>query len=126
MSVVRTTRRMAVATAFIMLTAPVAHAASFNCARAATADEVAICSNSALSDLDVELATLFRVRMQVPMLMGERGAAQDEQREWLFQRSACGADVACLSGWYQTRIQQLDAEISNAMEDYCTHLGICG
>ena len=30
-----------------------------------------------------QMATLYGVRMQIPMLMGARGAAQDEQRAWL-------------------------------------------
>ena len=58
-------------------------AASFDCGKARTADEKAICASPALSDLDTQMATLYGVRMQIPMLMGARGAAQDEQRAWL-------------------------------------------
>ena len=38
------------------------------------------------------MATLYGVRMQIPMLMGARGAAQDEQRAWLAS-AACGSDA---------------------------------
>ena len=60
------------------------------------------------------------------MLMGSRGAAQDEQRAWLDARHACGGNVACLRSAYQTRIAQLNQEISAAMQDYCVKAGICG
>jgi uncharacterized protein len=103
-----------------------AHAASFNCALAKTADEKAICHNATLSDLDTQMATLFGVRMKVPMLMGARGDAGDEQIQWLQSRRACGGSVACLTGSYKGRISVLNSEIDAAMQDYCVKLGICG
>ena len=103
-----------------------AGAASFDCGKAKTADEIAICANRTLSELDVAMATLYGVRMQIPMLMGARGAAQDEQRAWLTQRHACGGDVTCLTARYQQRIVELDQTIAEAMQDYCKRLGICG
>ncbi len=109
----------------VAATAP-AGAASFDCNKAATADEQAICASYVLSDLDTQMATLYGVRMQIPMLMGARGAAQDEQRAWLVQRGACGGDVACIVQSYQQRIAELKQTISAAMQDYCTRLGICG
>ena len=65
-----------------------------------------------LSDLDTQMATLYGVRMQIPMLMGARGAAQDEQRAWLAERRACGGDVACIVQSYQQRIAELKQTIS--------------
>ncbi len=103
-----------------------ANAASFNCAKASHPDEVAICNSPALSDLDVKMATLFSTRMKIPMLMGSRGAAQDEQRAFLARRSACGANSACIASAYQQRIDAINAEIDAAMQDYCVKLGICG
>lgn len=103
-----------------------AGAASFNCGKAATPDEIAICRTTVLSELDVRMATLFGVRMQIPMLMGARGAAQDEQRAFLQSRAACGASVSCIEAVYQQRIATLNATITAAMQDYCRKLGICG
>src|SRR6478736_1507793 len=80
-----------------------ANAASFDCAKAKTPDEKAICSSPALSDLDVEMATLYWARMQLPMLMGARGAAQDEQRQFLADRASCGGSTICLQTKYQAR-----------------------
>lgn len=103
-----------------------ASAASFNCGKAATPDEIAICRTPSLSDLDVQMATLYGVRMQIPMLMGARGAAQDEQRVFLQSRGGCGNNVACIAAAYQQRNASLNATISAAMQDYCVRLGICG
>ncbi len=120
--------RRLLAAAMIAFTAAAspAAAASFDCAKAKTADEKAICANRTLSELDVAMATLYGVRMQIPMLMGARGAAQDEQRAWLTQRNACGSDVTCLTARYQQRIVELNQTISEAMQDYCKLMGICG
>ena len=110
----------------LFLTAAGAHAASYNCAKATHPDEIAICRSTTLSELDVRMATLYGVRMKVPMLMGSRGAAQDEQAEFLAKRAACGARTACLATAYQQRIDALKQEIDAAMQDYCVKLGICG
>ena len=72
------------------------------------------------------MATLFRVRMEIPMLMGARGDAGDEQVTWLARRGACGSNVACLTQAYRQRIAQLNQAISDAMQDYCKRMGICG
>jgi uncharacterized protein len=111
--------------AFLTLTTS-ANAASFNCTKAKTPDEKAICANRSLSELDVKMAALFGVRMKLPMLMGSRGAAQDEQREFLVNRGICGADAACIGAAYQQRIDELTGTIDAALEDYCVKLGICG
>jgi len=110
---------------FAVLIGSAAHAASFDCAKASTPDEIAICANPQLSNLDVQMATLYSVRMQLPMLMGARGAAQDEQRTWLATRTQCGANVACLQAAYASRIQQFNQTITAAMQDYCVKVGIC-
>ena len=87
-------------------------AASFDCTKARAADEVAICRSRDLSDMDVRMATLFEVDTSL-VLMGQRGAMHDEQREWLKRRAACGSNVACLKTAYQVRI----AELQKAFED---------
>ena len=114
------------ATLALIAGAAPAGAASFDCNKAATADEKAICASFVLSDLDTQMATLYGVRMEIPMLMGARGAAQDEQRAWLSQRHQCGGDVACIVQAYQVRIAELKQTIADAMQDYCKRLGICG
>ena len=111
------------AVAFLACSA--ARAASFDCAKAAKPDELAICANPALSDLDVEMATLSRVRMEIPMMMGAKGAAQDEEVAFLGRRGACGKNVACIAEAYRERVATLKQTISAAMRDYCVKLGLC-
>ena len=101
-------------------------AASFDCSKAKLPDEKAICADRGLSELDVEMATLYGVRMQIPMLMGAKGAAQDEQRAFLASRATCGASVACIRQAYGQRISVLNQAIAAAMQDYCIKVSICG
>ncbi len=124
----RPARRTTAALALVagLAIAPPALAASFNCAKAGAPDEKAICASRTLSDLDVQMATLYGVRMQIPMLMGERGAAQDEQRAWLAGRRTCGGNFACLVQSHQQRIAELNEAVTAAMQDYCVRIGICG
>ena len=86
-----------------------AHAASFNCAKAKTADEKAICKTQSLSDADVKMATLFDVDTHL-VAMGERGSIQDDQSAWLKSRHACGGNIACLGKSYGDRIKVLQAQ----------------
>ena len=89
-----------------------AHAASFNCAKAKTADEKAICKTQALSDADVKMSTLFDVDTHL-VAMGERGSIQDDQIAWLKRRHACGANVTCLKSAYNDRIGALQDEFQS-------------
>ncbi|MEO8666916.1 MAG: hypothetical protein ABI399_00250 [Bauldia sp.] len=109
---------------FVLAASP-ASAASFDCGKAQKPDEFAICANPELSDLDVEMATLYGVRMEIPMMMGAKGAAQDEQVAFLQQRGACGGNVACIAAAYRERIATLKQTISGAMQDYCSKIGLC-
>ncbi len=76
-----------------------AQAASFDCAKAASRDEQAICANRTLNDLDVQMATQYQL-LRGLFAMGARGAMQDSQQ--------CGGDTACLLKSYRTRIAELD------------------
>lgn len=81
-------------------------AAGFDCRRATQVDEKAICADRALSEKDVQMTTTYNL-LKGLLLMGARGALQDEQTEWLKQRQQCGASHACLSQLYDQRIHAL-------------------
>ncbi len=78
---------------------------SFDCARAQSASERAICADPELSQLDRELGRLhFRAK----------SAAQDKaafnrhnDAEWRKRESSCRGDRECLRDWYQYRRNQL-------------------
>lgn len=95
-----------------------AHAASFDCARARAADEVAVCRNPRLSALDSEMGGLWYAYSRVPMLMGGNGARMDAAQAFLARRAACGRNVACLAAAYRARIEELHRDIANAMHDF--------
>lgn len=92
--------------------ASTAQAASFDCTRARSADERAICGNRVLEDRDVELSVLYGlITKLVPM--GSRDSIRREQTQWLSQRGRCGADIPCLRRTYDRRIAALRATIDS-------------
>ena len=99
-------RRLLLALFLGVVSFPAAQAASFDCAKVRAADEKAVCASMVLSDLDVKMATLFEVATHL-VGMGQRGMLQDDQRQFLKERAACGADSACLTRAYDARIKAL-------------------
>ncbi|WP_417626876.1 lysozyme inhibitor LprI family protein [Pararhodobacter aggregans] len=86
-----------------------ASAASYDCTLPTlTPNERAICQTRDLNDMDVEMATMFRLLSGL-FGMGMRGAMQDDQRVWLQTRMACGPDAACIRHAYRQRIDALQA-----------------
>ncbi|WP_150622260.1 lysozyme inhibitor LprI family protein [Pandoraea horticolens] len=88
----------------VSLLAPLAsHAASFDCTKAASATEKAICADAKLSKLDSDLAVVWKRvsrASSTPSLVAS-------QLQWLKRRDTCGADVACLSTRYNERLAAL-------------------
>lgn len=84
--------------------------ASFDCNKAAAPDEIAVCKDRGLSDLDVKMATIYDI-VQKLVAMGTRGDLQDQQRAFLADRAACGADDACIRKLYDARISVLQTQI---------------
>jgi uncharacterized protein len=101
-----------------LLLPPPVRAASFDCARATKADEIAICRNPQLSMLDSELGGLWYAWSRVPMLMGANGARMDAAQAFLARRAACGRNVPCLSAAYRARIEELHRDIAAAMREF--------
>lgn len=87
-------------------TALPASAASFDCKKAKQPDEKAICADRQLSELDVQVATTYRL-LRGLFAMGMRGNLGDSQLAWLEQRRACGANNSCLKQRYQERLDAL-------------------
>jgi uncharacterized protein len=81
-------------------------AASFDCSKAKTRDEKAICANPQLNDADVEMSVLY-TQLKPLLGMGARGDLEDEQAAWLKRRAGCGGDRACLGEAYEDRVRQL-------------------
>ena len=93
--------------AALLLTAPLwAQQPSFNCAKAGTPTEHAICASPLLSALDHEIAEAYKAK-RATLGNEARAALLAEQRSWLKTRDLCGDVVACISAQMQHRQGQL-------------------
>ncbi|KFG97766.1 hypothetical protein GQ56_0107650 [Burkholderia paludis] len=103
----RPPRRSVAASALLMLTLlPLAaHAAGFDCAKAVSPAEKAICADAGLSKLDGELAAAWR---QALAKGGDTAASKAAQLKWLKQRDRCGDDALCLDDRYRERLASLN------------------
>lgn len=99
--------------AFVMLAvflpSQLVAAPSFDCQKARSASERAICADPELAALDTEMARLYA--------QSRKAAAADktsslivQQRVWLKRRAACGAEGACLKALFRERIAELEFE----------------
>ncbi len=112
--------------AILMLAAVAAAAAapaaaqSYDCAKAATPDEIAVCGDPLLSELDTVQAAFYRrlrhYTTHFDNAMGLQAQLRDEARAFLRRRAACGADRACLERVYRARILRLLEWWRRAME----------
>lgn len=80
---------------------------SFDCGKASTPTEHAICSSPTLSELDTKMASLYRRGLEYSTT-AEADRLKGEQRAWLKNRAAeCGGDAACLDDFSRKRISEL-------------------
>jgi uncharacterized protein len=88
-----------------------ADAQSFDCKKNRKPDEMAICSDSTLSNLDQELAAIYG-RLRVTLAPELATALRETQLNWLRSRRECGSDHRCLTALYRDRIANLNAQTS--------------
>lgn len=81
--------------------------ASFDCAKAGTATEKAICSDVALARLDRNLADTYAQALSWASDDAEKTKIRDAQRAWIGERNACGGDTGCLTTAYESRLRAL-------------------
>lgn len=87
--------------AALLAAAPIAaSAASFDCAKASTLVENAICANPELSRRDEALASLYQAALK------QDPAIRADQLNWLRERNRC-IDERCLINAYDRRIDEL-------------------
>lgn len=78
---------------------------SFDCAKATTPVEKAICDSPRLSELDRRMSTMYQELMSV---YEDKPALSKDQVSWLRnQRNAC-SDAECIAVAYETRIADLE------------------
>ncbi|MDB6084885.1 MAG: hypothetical protein JWN43_2766 [Gammaproteobacteria bacterium] len=107
----RTHRILLICVVALLYSWPVCSAAaSFNCAKAKTPNEVMICGDPQLSVMDDDLAALYRAAKAVAK---NTAAFKKETTEEWHRRENC-TDRDCLVGWYNRRIAQLAAALNHA------------
>jgi len=90
--------------------------ASFDCAKAATTTEKAICGDASLARLDREVAQAYEQRMAQIERAEDRDVMRDVQRRWVGRRDAACHDQsgsalgACLTGVYRARLGELSPD----------------
>jgi uncharacterized protein len=97
----------------VLSVSPVAHAASFDCSKAQTPQEKAICASPALSKADDQMAAAYHVWLNAAQPEWKAGI-RENQRFWLRELTRfCTAGnsskslESCLSENYRERIQKL-------------------
>lgn len=86
-----------------------AFAPSFDCAKASSGQDRLVCGSRKLSQMDVELSTLYSKARSVS---ADKNALKQTQLNWYkFQRNAC-SDESCLEMAYESRIIELSEEVS--------------
>ncbi len=97
---------------------PPASAASFDCGRAFTALEKAVCQDPRLGDLDARMARNY-ITLLNRISDSSATAIRADQKTWLKKRDACGDDTRCINREYRARIKkigQLSATVDRALE----------
>jgi uncharacterized protein len=79
-------------------------AASFDCSKASTKTEKAVCDDSTLSKLDDDLSVAYDKALKVT----DRDSVKKVQRKWLKETLApCREDKECIKKAYENRLRQL-------------------
>ena len=88
-----------------------APAPSFDCAKAATGIEKAICANAALARLDRQVAETYQVVIRNAFEPAAQEQVRQTQRDWVAKRNkACGGGDtgSCLTKFYRDRLAALN------------------
>lgn len=84
----------------MILGATLSHAASFDCTKASTLVEQALCTNPKLSRLDEDIAVLYREAVR------KDASIRTDQLNWLKQRNLC-RNESCLIQAHEQRLSEL-------------------
>jgi uncharacterized protein len=101
--------KLTLAVIAVMSLSSQATAASFNCHKASTSVEKAICADRYLNELDGDMGRLYHKAKQY-----QHGLPQ-LQKEWIHNRNkTCGANTDCLYKWTENRIVNFNNIIKDA------------
>ncbi len=92
---------------------------SFDCTKASSSSEKAICASIDLSSYDRSLSRMYLMDIQDLGKEGEDEALQwvrTTQKEWVAKRDKCGSDAECLKKSMVDRLEQLSHPIKTMNE----------
>ena len=100
-----------------LLAVETAHAASFDCSKATTPTELAICDNPQLSTLDDQTAGLYYTLISggAPQATASVDDVKKQQAAFIAKRNQCGANYNCLIDAYTAQIMYLKAASGQGM-----------
>lgn len=82
---------------------------SFNCSKALSLSEKAICASAALSHLDFRLGQMWKKMLEdFDLDDGQTAQIKSDQRAWLIRRNECKQSAKCIGELYQDRLSVLD------------------
>lgn len=100
-------------------------AASFDCSKASTKTEKAICDDPILSKLDEDMAAVYNKALKT----NASDSIRKEQRKWLKDTlGLCRGDKECIQKAYENRIHQLSQSadsLDRAQVGYCSGPPCC-
>jgi len=88
---------------------------SFNCSKASTPTEKAICSNAELAELDATMAEDYKCLLKID-------GDNRNQKGFLKERDQCGAKVECIKAAYENRFDEFRIS-TGAMHRSCGYSG---
>lgn len=109
-------KKILVASGFLIIahTSVYAQVASFDCKRASTATEHAICKTPALGARDLKMASYYQILQEAHPAVGGmayrefRDNIHGEQSKWMkSERDICRSSIDCLTRAYDQRIKAL-------------------
>lgn len=97
-----------------------AHAASFDCKKASTFVEKAICSNKTLGALDEVLSENYRYMLASDIGDGARKHLRESQRAWIKERNRC-TTTYCVEALYRERVNSVcETPVLSGVYPICT------
>ena len=103
-----TMRPLILAVAATCLSAGTASAAAFDCTKAATATEYAICDNPEISTLDEQTAGLYYTLVSSGALKpAQLNKVKNDHTKFMSRRNSCGANYQCLIDAYTAEVSYL-------------------
>jgi len=97
--------------------------ASFDCSKASTFIENAVCSNSTLGKLDIALAENYKYMIASNIGDEAKNDLKQTQRAWLSKRNKC-ATTKCVEEIYRNRIDAVcDYPVISGVHPVCTTSG---